>query len=378
MSLVEIEPSRGPTPRSELLTTMPKSPQDILRPEILALTAYHVPDARGMLKLDAMENPYTLPDGLQANVAALARAAALNRYPDPAATDLKVRLREAMAVPPEAALLVGNGSDEIIQMLAMAVARPGAVIMGVEPSFVMFRMIATFCGVRYAGVPLEPDFTLSDERMLAAIEEHQPALIFIAYPNNPTGNLFDARCLERIIDAAPGLVVIDEAYHAFARASFMPQVGRRPNLLVMRTLSKLGLAGLRLGLVAGPPGWLEHVDKVRLPYNVNVLTQSVAAEILGHPEVLEQQASAIRTERERLSGELSGIQGAEVFPSAANFILFRIGSAGNVFEALKQQRVLIKNLHGSHPALANCLRVTVGTPDENRRFVAVLRSIVRG
>lgn len=355
---------------------MSKAPEDILRPEILALTAYHVPDAGGMVKLDAMENPYVLPDDLRAAVGALAGGAALNRYPDPSAAGLKARLREAMAVPPGAALLLGNGSDEIIQMLAMAVARPGAVIMGVEPSFVMFRMIATFCGVRYVGVPLAPDFTLDEEGMLAAIGQHRPALVFIAYPNNPTGNLFDAGALERIIDAAPGLVVIDEAYHAFAQASFMPQVGRRPNLLVMRTLSKLGLAGLRLGLVAGAPEWLEHVDKVRLPYNVNVLTQSVAAEVLGHPDVLARQAAAIRSERERLAAELSAIPGTEVFPSAANFVLFRIGNAGQVFDALKRSRVLIKNLHGSHPALENCLRVTVGTPAENRQFTAALRAIM--
>ncbi len=355
---------------------MSKAPEEIIRAEIVALKAYHVPDSAGLVKLDAMENPYALPADLRVEVARLAETAELNRYPDPGAARLKAGLRQALDIPSGMELLLGNGSDEIIQMLTLAAARPGAVVLGLEPSFVMFRMIATFCGARFVGVPLKPDFSLDAGQVIAAIAEHQPALVFIAYPNNPTGNLFDEAAMTRIIEAAPGMAVVDEAYHAFAGRSFMPRLKDHPNLLVMRTLSKSGLAGLRLGLIAGAGAWLSHVDKVRLPYNVNVLTQLVAEKVLRHHELLAQQAAAIKAERTRLFDELKRMPGVQPFPSDANFILFKTGKAEQVFNGLKQRGVLIKNLHGSHPALADCLRVTVGTPAEDTRFLDALNETV--
>jgi histidinol-phosphate aminotransferase len=352
--------------------TAMKTPAAIIRDEIRALTAYHVPPATGMVKLDAMENPYSLPEDVRAAVAARVADAAFNRYPDASARDLKLVLRNAMQVPARFDMVLGNGSDELIQMLALATARRGAVVMGFEPSFVMFRMIATFAGMSYVGVPLSADFAIDRKATLAAITEHAPLLTFIAYPNNPSGNLFDREAIEEIIEAAPGLVVVDEAYHAFAGASFMPKLATFPNLLVMRTVSKLGLAGLRLGLLAGARGWLEQIEKVRLPYNVNVLTQIVAAEVLRHGEVLETQTAAIRDERARLFASLQRSPGVEPWPSDANFILFRVNEADRVFAALKERGVLIKNLNSTHPLLANCLRVTVGTPGENTCFLEAL------
>lgn len=349
-----------------------KKPQDIIRDEVRAIAAYHVPDPSGMVKLDAMENPYALPEDVRGRIARIAADAQINRYPDAAAGRLKSRLREALDAPDGVELLLGNGSDEIIQMLMLATARPGASVLGLEPAFVMFRMIATFCGMRFVSVPLAADFSLDAERTIAAIEAHQPALVFIAYPNNPTGNLFDPAAIDRIIDAAPGLVVIDEAYHAFAQRTYLDRVSRHPNLLVMRTLSKSGLAGLRLGLLAGSPEWLREIDKVRLPYNVGVLTQLVAEEVLRHRDVLEEQAAAIRSERGRVYEALARLPGTQAFPSDANFILFQIRDAARIFDALKARGVLIKSLHGAHPALENCLRVTVGTPQENERFLAAL------
>lgn len=355
---------------------MSRRPEDIIREEIFALQAYHVQDSADMVKLDAMENPYHLPADVRGELARLVQTAALNRYPDPEARLLKARLRESMRIPHSMKMVLGNGSDEIIQMLIMAAARPGATVLGVEPSFVMFRMIAEFCGTRFVGVPLAPDFALDAGRMLEAIDRHRPALTFLAYPNNPTGNLFDSGVIARIIEAAPGMVVVDEAYHTFAGASFMPRLGDYPNLLVMRTLSKLGLAGLRLGVLAGPGAWLTHVDKVRLPYNVNVLTQAVAEKVLQHDDLLAQQAAAIRAERTRLFRELGRLPAVRPFPSDANFLLFRTDGAGRVFEDLKRQGILIKNLDGAHPALADCLRVTVGTPEENARFLGALKQAV--
>lgn len=346
---------------------------DVIREDIRALSGYRVPDASGMVKLDAMENPYGLPDAVRQRVAAVVAAAEINRYPDATAARLKATLREVLAIPGEAELVLGNGSDEIIQMLVLATAKPGASVLGLEPSFVMFRLVAAFCGMRYVGVPLRADFSLDTERTLAAIEEHQPSLVFIAYPNNPTGNLFDTSAIQRVIDAAPGLVVIDEAYHAFAGRSYMPALARASNLLVMRTLSKLGLAGLRLGLLAGASEWLEQVDKVRLPYNVSVLTQLVAEEVLRHRVLLDEQAHAIRSERSRLYGALERMPDTTPFPSEANFILFRTPGAERVFLGLRERGVLVKNLHGSHPALESCLRVTVGTPAENERFLEALQ-----
>jgi histidinol-phosphate aminotransferase len=351
---------------------MAVTPEQLIRDEIRALAAYHVPDSRGMIKLDAMENPYRLPSEVDSEIAAVVAAAPLNRYPDPHARSLKQRLRESMSVPEGMELLIGNGSDELIQMLAVALARPGAVLLSVEPSFVLFRMIASFTGMRYVGVPLGPGFALDLPAMEAALLAHRPALTFLAYPNNPTGNLFDAQAMERIIALSPGLVVADEAYHAFAGRSFLPRLSAYPNLLVMRTLSKLGLAGLRLGMLMGRPEWLREVDKVRLPYNVNVLSQGIAEVVLRHSDVLEGQAGAIRAERARLFARLSAMAGVQAYPSEANFILFRVSRADTVFAGLKTRGVLIKNLNGSHPMLADCLRVTVGTQAENDAFIDAL------
>lgn len=350
--------------------------QHLIRPEIQALRAYHVPPAAGYVKLDAMENPYPLPPFLQDELAQAVASAAIARYPDAGAQRLKQDIRAVTGIPADQSILLGNGSDEIIQMLALALAKPGAVLLSVEPSFVMYRMIAAFTGMRYVGVPLAADFSLDIEAMLAAIARERPALVFLAYPNNPTGNLFDAESVRRIIAAAPGVVVVDEAYYAFADHTFLPQLGQHPNLLVMRTFSKLGMAGLRLGFLAGPAAWLDELEKVRLPYNVGVLPQCVGSLLLRHHDVLQQQAQDIRRERERVFAALNGMAGVQAYPSQANFILLRVPQAAQVFERLKQRRVLVKNLHGSHPALADCLRVTVGTPQENQLFLTALQQSI--
>ena len=353
---------------------MTRSPEYWIRPEVQAIQAYHVADPGTLIKLDAMENPYGWPEAMQQEWLTLLREVPLNRYPDPAARELLPLLREAMEVPTEMAVLLGNGSDEIIQMLALALGGEGRTIMAAEPGFVMYRMIAAFSGLNYCGVPLAEDFSLDREAMLAAIEKHDPAVIYLAYPNNPTGNLFDEQSMLEIIRAANGVVVVDEAYHAFAGKSFIGRLGEFDNLLVMRTLSKLGLAGLRLGMLAGPSAWLEQIDKVRLPYNINVLTQASAAFALRHREVFEQQTRTLREERGQLLQALISLDGVTPYPSAANFILFRVGPgrANAVFESLRAQGVLIKNMKASEGPLADCLRVTVGSPEENDAFMSAL------
>ena len=353
---------------------MNKSPKDLVREEVLALAAYHVGEAAGMVKLDAMVNPYALPQELRREIAELAAGAAINRYPNPQAPELKARLRQTMAIPEAFDILLGNGSDELIHIMVQALARPGAVVLAPEPTFVMYRVYALVNRMRYVGVPLAPDFTLDCARFLAAIEEHQPALTFIAYPNNPSGNLFPEADVLRILHAAPGVVVLDEAYHAFAQKSFMQRLAQHPNLIVMRTLSKSGMAGLRLGYAAGSPAWMREFDKVRPPYNVNVLTQLVAERLLAHAGVLAEQAAAIRGERGRLEAELARMGGVTAFQSDANFLLLRVPDAGKVFAGMKERGVLVKLLHGSHPLLAQCLRITVGTAEENTQCLAALRA----
>lgn len=350
-----------------------------VRPEIRAISAYHVPEAAGLVKLDAMENPYVWPEALRAEWLEVLRRVDVNRYPHPKAPQLKLALRQTMAIPEHAGVVLGNGSDELIQMLAMTVGGPDRVILSLEPSFVMYRMIATFTGMRYVGVALRAaDFSLDAGALLQAVEREQPALIFIAYPNNPTANLFDQGALLRLLDAAPGLVVIDEAYAAFTDASFMSRLGQHPNLLVMRTLSKMGLAGLRLGLLAGPEPWISQIDKTRLPYNIGVLTQVSADFALRHKPLLDEQTRAIRQARDGLFSALAALSGVSPYPSQANFILCRLprGRALAVHEGLRQQGVLVKNLHGSHPLLQECLRITVGTEAENKRLLDALRGLL--
>jgi histidinol-phosphate aminotransferase len=344
----------------------------IVREDIRSLSPYSVAESAGMVKLDAMENPHSLPQALRAQLGELAAAAALNRYPDPQARELKAALREYMQVPDAMELVLGNGSDEIIQLLALGCARPGGCMLGVEPSFAMFPLIARVCGLRFVGVPLRADFSLDADAVIAAMAQHRPALVFLAYPNNPTGNLFDAAAIERIVRAAPGLVVIDEAYHPFAQASFMPRLQDFPNLVLMRTLSKLGLAGLRLGMLVASPEWTVQFEKLRLPYNVNVLSQLVATRVLRSAQALQAQATEIRNERSRLAAKLQAMPGVKVYPSQANFLLFNVPDAFAAHAALKAAGILVKNLSGTHPALENCLRVTVGATAENDAFLAAL------
>jgi histidinol-phosphate aminotransferase len=342
----------------------------LVRPEVLAMSAYHVAEAEGMVKLDAMENPYPLPAPLRRELADVLSRVALNRYPEPNPRKLRELIRRKMQVPAGMEILLGNGSDDLIQILALALARPGATMMYPSPTFVMYSMNAAFFRMRAAPVPLREDFSFDADAFIASMRREQPALVFLAYPNNPTGVLYPEADVARVIEAAPGAVVLDEAYHVFAGKTFMPALSKYPNLLVLRTVSKLGLAGIRLGYLAGRPEWIAELNKVRQVYNVNVLTEAAATFVLEHLDVLEAQAAEIRAERGKLQTGLSALRGITVFPSAANFFLVRVPDAGKTYEALRRQGVLVRNLH---PGLANCLRVTVGTPDENRILLNALK-----
>jgi len=347
-----------------------------VRKEIRNISAYHVADASNLIKLDAMENPYTWPDELRKLWQQELAHLDVNRYPDPQAKELTQSLRKAMSIPEEMGMMLGNGSDEIIQIIAMALAGKDRTLMSIEPGFVMYKMIAEFCAMDYVGIPLKAeDFSLDMPALLKAIEEESPAVIFLAYPNNPTGNLFARDELICLLNASSGLVVIDEAYAPFTDESFINLLGEYDNLVVMRTVSKMGLAGLRLGLLAGPKVWLDEFDKVRLPYNINVLTQVSAKLALDNQPVFDEQTNQIKQSREFLFQALLKLDGVTPYPSDANFILARVpqGRADELFQKIKDAGVLIKNMHHSHELLVDCLRLTVGTAEENMRLFEVLR-----
>ncbi len=351
--------------------------ETIIRPDVLAMSSYAVADPRGLIKLDAMENPFPLPAALAAELGRHLAEVALNRYPAPRPRALLDKLHTVMQVPQGCDLLLGNGSDELISMIATACARPGAAVLTPQPGFVMYQMSAQFAQLRFIGVPLMADFQLDEAAMLAAIEAERPAVIYLAYPNNPTGALFDDGAIERIVAAAPNtLIVVDEAYQPFAERSWMPRAAEFPNLVVMRTMSKLGLAGIRLGYLAGRPDWIAQFDKVRPPYNINVLTQASAAFLLDHIDVLDAQAAQLRAERAELAAALAVLPGVLVYPSAANFLLVRFQDATHVFNTLLAAGILVKNVSKMHPLLTNCLRLTVGAPHENAQMLAALRTAV--
>lgn len=347
-----------------------------VRPEIRAQAAYQVQNADGLIKLDAMENPYSWPGELLPEWLEALATVNLNRYPDPVATGVKARLREFLGLPHDAPLVLGNGSDELIQLLIVALGGPGRSVLAPEPTFVMYRMLAEMNGLEFHGVPLkEPDFALDIERMLDAITTRQPAIVFLASPNNPTANLVERSALEAVLEASPGIVVVDEAYFPFARETCLPLLERYPHLFVMQTLSKLGLAGLRIGLLAGRTEWLAELDKIRLPYNINALSQRSAEMLLSRADVLHEQAARICADRDELRRRLAQIPSVAVWPSCTNFLLFKVqGHAPALHAALRRKGVLIKLLHGTHPLLENCLRVTIGTTAETDRFVEVLRT----
>ena len=351
----------------------------LVRPAVQAMQAYQVAEPGDLIKLDAMENPYRWDPALVDAWLETLRGVQVNRYPDPAATELRERMRSRLDIPPQAGLMLGNGSDELIQLLGMALGGRRRTVLAPGPGFVMYRLIAGFTGMEFVEVSLNAeDFSLDVDAMIAAVRAHDPAIIYIAYPNNPTGNAFDRAAVDSVIREAPGIVVLDEAYHAFCGETFMDAITGYPQLLVMRTLSKMGLAGLRLGYLAAHPDWIGQLEKCRLPYNINALTQASACFALDHLDVLERHTARIRADRLVLHDALARIPGVErVWPSQANFITCRVaaGSAAGVHEGLRERGVLIKKLDGTHPALTDCLRVTVGTPEENARFLDAMTEV---
>ena len=371
--------------------TSPAHLLDNLRPDIREMSSYHVPDASGLIKLDAMENPYELPLELKQKLADELAQVALNRYPVPSYDALKQNLKAYAKVPDGFEMILGNGSDELIALLSTALAKlprenhhERATILAPAPSFVMYKASALMNHVNFVEVPLlktDTDFQLDPLAMVMAIEEHRPALVYLPYPNNPTGAEFDRADMVAVIEAAhqrQAFVVVDEAYQPFASYTWRADLAQFENLLVMRTVSKLGLAGVRLGYMVGRSDVISELDKVRPPYNVNVLTECAVNVVLGHADVLEQQAVQIRATRHDLMASLQQMSGVCVFNSNANFVLVELlnHDASEVFEALKTRGILVKNMTHAHPLLRNCLRLTVGSVEENQSLIEAMRAVV--
>ena len=365
-----------------------------IRQDVQSMHAYAVQDARGMVKLDAMENPHRLPLELQAALGQRLGAVAINRYPDQRVADLRQALAAHVQLPAAYALMLGNGSDELIGLLAMACdgapeqakgVRP--VILAPVPGFVMYAMSAQLQGLDFVGVPLQPDFALDTSAMRQAIAKHQPALVYLAYPNNPTANLWDAEAMAAVVAAAAAsgsLVVVDEAYQPFSSHTYLDVMAADParhaHVLLLRTLSKFGLAGVRLGYLLGHSALISQIDKVRPPYNISALNAECALFALEHAPVFAAQAADIKAQRARLQQAFAAMAGVQAFASEANMILLRVEGdqlrATQLFEALKAQGILVKNVSKMHPLLANCLRVTVGTASENDALLAALEEIL--
>ena len=351
--------------------------QTRIRPDVMAMHAYAVQDSAGMVKLDAMENPHRLSADLQAKLGQRLGELALNRYPDGRVNDLRSALADYAQMPAGFDIMLGNGSDELISLLSIACDVPGATVLAPVPGFVMYSISAQLQGLEFVGVPLTADFELDEAAMLAAIAKHRPAITYLAYPNNPTANLWDDAIVESVIDAAGqqgGLVVMDEAYQPFASKSYLDRLSRHNHVLLMRTLSKFGLAGVRLGYMLGPKALIAEIEKVRPPYNVSVLNYECALFALENKQAFVAQAQELIAQRAIVFEALGKLHGVHTWKSDANMILIRVPDAAKTFEGMKAQKVLIKNVSKMHSLLANCLRLTVGTADDNQRMLAALES----
>jgi histidinol-phosphate aminotransferase len=344
-----------------------------LRADVQGMHGYAVQPSAGFVKVDTMENPFRLPPALRQALGERLADVALNRYPAERGDVLRAELAKHARMPEGCDIMLGNGSDELISLLTLAADVPGNVVMAPLPGFVMYELSARLQGLKFVGVPLTPDFELDGPAMLAAVREHQPALLYIAYPNNPTANLWDDDVVDAIIEAAPGLVVIDEAYQPFAARDSLDRLRRHEHVLLMRTMSKFGLAGVRIGYMMGRQRLIAEIDKLRPPFNISVLNCEAALFALEHVDEYAKQATTIRAEREKLSGQIAQLPGVRAFPSQANMILTRVPDAKRVFEGMRARGVLIKNVSGLHPLLANCIRITIGTPEENPQTLAALR-----
>jgi histidinol-phosphate aminotransferase len=344
----------------------------LARPNIRSLKPYEAKEIPCKVKLDANESPYSAFSVQRLAFSVEKIFKTLNRYPDPEVRELKKAVSKALKVNMEN-ILFGNGSDELIYYLITTFGGP---ILYPKPTFSMYGIISQALGEKSVNMPLNKDFDIDIDKMLSAIKKYKPKLIFLSSPNNPTGNCFSAEKILKIIEASNGIVVIDEAYQLFAsEKGFLSLLKDYKNLAILRTLSKIGFASLRIGYLMADKNLIKEVNKVRLPFNINALSQAIAVEAFNSKKIIDSQINAITAERERLFNELSSMNGVKPYPSESNFILFRVENADKVFSSLLKQGVLVRNLNN---IVKSSLRVTVGTPEENNIFIDKLKKAIGG
>lgn len=357
--------------------------------EQLRVGKYDVPRYDGVrARLDANESPYTLDADIAAELGKVLAGVAPNRYPDSEASELRTAVSADLGVAANQ-LVFGNGSHDLIILVIAAFSRPrpdgdGRVrVLYPVPSFVGYPMSARSNRVQTVEVPLRDDFELDTGALDRALGEARPNVAFFGMPNNPTGTLWPRAEILRMVEQHPDVIVVaDEAYFEYSGETMVDALAGRPNLIVMRTLSKLGLAGVRLGFLAGTPEVVAHVDRIRPPYNVGALNQAAGAWLLTHhKQRLRDKVAAVVRERERLARELARVADLRVFPSRANYLLCRYGAPGDrratqLCTRLEERGVVVRNFDGPG-LLAGCFRVTVGTPDENTLLLDAVRAITR-
>ena len=362
---------------------------DFLRDDMDILNEYEVLDSNGLVKLDAMENPYDHEISIKANIPLSIDSQTLenidnfdvnvniNRYPDANCENLRNSLLKKYSLEKKCDCIIGNGSDELIQLICMAFLKSDNTILCPHPSFSMYKKIAQVLKLRFEEVPLRENFSLNISKMIEKIKELDPAIIFLAYPNNPTGNLWSKDDINLIIKETNGIVVIDEAYGAFSGESFLEEINKFDNLLVMKTFSKVGLAGLRLGYLFGESSIIKQINKLRLPFNINSISQKISKLYTEDCKFINIQIKEIIKNRELLIDMLKDIKNIQAYDSKTNFILFKIlqGSADEVFSKLLADNILVKNMSKT-PGLNGCLRVTVGTKKENDIFIQSLKKSI--
>jgi len=337
---------------------------NLVKKSIQKLKPYHIENTPCRIKLDAMENPYPLSKALMKKVLEGIKGIKINRYPDPLASRLKDIIASDIKAPIDN-IIIGNGSGEHGDRVLLSI-----------PTFSMYGIIARSLSLMPEGVPLDKNWELPLNKFLSDMERIKPKVIFISYPNNPTGNSFDRESILKVLEKATGIVVIDEAYYNFSRKTFLPYLKEYKNLIILRTLSKIGMAGLRVGYLMADKEICQELNKVRLPYNSNALSQEIASIILENRTEIQKQIGAIISERDRLMEGFKEIKGIEPYPSETNFILFKIDrDSKEVFDRLSDNGILVRNF-GNDDYLKNCLRVTIGTSEENDEFLDEIKKII--
>lgn len=333
----------------------------LVKPNIRSLKAYKAEEIPCKVKLDANESPYG---------SRVLKSVMTNRYPDPGASALRKLAAREYKVKPEN-ILHGNGSDELIYNLITTFGGP---VLYPVPTFSMYGIISQALGEEKIEIQLDKKFDLDAGGFLRTIKKRKPKLIFLSSPNNPTGNCFSFSRIMKIIKESKGLVIVDEAYQPFSEKNqFLPLLRKYKNLIVLRTLSKIGLAGLRVGFMAADSEIINEVNKVRLPFNLNSLSQTVALEALKNKKQMNSGIRSIISERNKLIKEMKKVKGVTAYPSDANFILFKVQDADKIYNDLLKKGILIRNMKG---IFEGCLRVTVGTPKENTVFLKAFRQLL--